>query len=116
VVHIHWGEQLASAIHRIDEHLDAGVADKYKDQPMAQDWARISKVIEELGETITEFIGVTGQNPRKGTYSDMDAVLKELADVALTGFYAIQHFTKDRDVTMELVLRRSQRHCERVGV
>lgn len=88
----------------IDAWLDREVAKDYKDQPMAQDWARISKVAEELGEVIQEFIGATGQNPRKGVYSDLTKVTDELADVVLTGILAIQHFTKDSELTWQIVI------------
>jgi hypothetical protein len=109
-------EALADYIERLDRHLDADVGPAYLHNPLAQDWARIGKTIEEIGEVISNFIGITGQNPRKGVYSNMDEVLKELCDVSLTGLYAIQHFTKDKDRTLRLVLERSHHHCERVGV
>jgi len=94
-------------IAEVDKWLDGDVPDNYKTQPLAQDWARISKVIEELGEAIEAMIGATGQNPRKGaTHLQMD-VLYELADVAMTAILAIQHFTKTDDMTRE-ILRRKQ--------
>jgi hypothetical protein len=87
-------------VEAIDNWLDEGVdRTAYRLQPMAQDWARIAKVQEELGEAIGAFIGVTGQNPRKGTTHEMTDVLDELADVAMTAILAIQHFTKDTDST-----------------
>lgn len=95
-------------VERADRWLDSGVADAYKDQPLAQHWARISKVSEEIGEAIAELILWTGQNPRKGT--DLTAkgrLYEELADVVMTGILALQHLTKDIDVT-ESVLERSQ--------
>lgn len=82
----------------IDRHLDAEVGQDYKDQPLAQDWARIAKVQEELGEAIDNLILWTRQNPRKalrGDTRELTDVLKELADVVITGALAMQHFTKD---------------------
>lgn len=94
----------AGTISAIDEWLDAYVCDLYKHQPMAQDWARISKVIEELGETISEMILFTGQNPRKTRDPNAkDRMLKELADVVCTGTLAIQHFTKDETITLAII-------------
>lgn len=87
----------------IDRWLDSKVAEEYKAQPLAQDWARISKMMEEAGEAIQAFIGYTGQNPRKGKINDLDDVLDELADTVLTGVFAIQHFTKDADQTIQVI-------------
>jgi hypothetical protein len=97
---------LEYALKVIDEWLDRDVAAQYKDQPLAQDWARISKVSEELGEAIQNFIGATGQNPRKGTINDIDDVLEELADTAITAMLAIQHFTKNADQTEYMIASR----------
>lgn len=111
-----FSEVLARCVERLDEHLDRDVADTYQGQPLAQDWARVAKVVEEAGEAIAELIGMTGQNPRKGVTSNQERLLAELADVALTGLYAIQHFTKDADQTLALLLSKTIYHCERVGV
>lgn len=90
-------------VESVDAWLDAMVGAAYIGEPMAQDWARISKVSEELGEAVQAYIGYTAQNPRKGVTHDMDDVLAELADVVLTGILAIQHFTKDTDKTRKIV-------------
>lgn len=90
-------------IREIDAWLDEAVAERYGRQPLAQDWARISKVAEELGEVVDAFIGCTGQNPRKGEYGDMSDVLEELADVAFTAILAMQHFTKDANHTFMIL-------------
>ncbi|SRR5712691_1618791 len=97
------------AIDIIDKWLDTSVSDHYKIQPLAQDWARISKVGEEVGEAIQAFVGYTGQNPRKGFTNDQEKVLDELADVVFTAILAIQHFTKDANVT-RAILRSSLRN------
>lgn len=89
----------------IDDWLDDGASGLYIDQPLAQDWARISKVSEELGEAVAEFILFTGQNPRKPMDSlARDRMLKELADVVCTATLAIQHFTKDERLTSGIIL------------
>jgi len=95
-----WVLRVAGAV---DAWLDGDVAKTYRDQPLAQDWARTAKVCEEAGEAIAELIGVTGQNPRKGVHSTREALLKELGDVVCTGLFAIQHFTKDTDATWAVV-------------
>lgn len=86
---------MMTSLAEIDEWLDDQVSQRYKDQPLAQDWARISKVAEELGEATSAFILATGQNPRKGEGGDMLLVIDELADTAITAMLAMMHFMKD---------------------
>lgn len=107
-------DELMNLVGWMDEHLDRDVAEVYQGQPLAQDWARVAKVSEEVGEAIDALIGVTGQNPRKGHYGTQLDLLSELADVALTGIYAIQHFTKNRHETLGLVMERARHHRRRV--
>jgi hypothetical protein len=99
----------------VDLMLDEGTSPLYKDQPLAQHWARVAKLVEESGEAIAELILATGQNPRKGTdISAYDRLLAELADAAMTGVYAIQHFTKDIDVTAGIMQSAQRKHQERL--
>lgn len=49
----------------------------------------IMKIAEELGEAVQAYIGITGQNPRKGVYGTRDDVQKELADVIVTAGVAM---------------------------
>ena len=87
----------------IDDHLDSGCGELYHKQPLAQDWARVCKVVEEAGEVVDALIGWTEQNPRKGEYSSPEEMYKELCDVALTAIFALQHFTKDAARTNSLL-------------
>jgi hypothetical protein len=88
-----------NAVRDADRWLDGDVAQPYKDQPLAQDWARVCKTVEEIGEAVTALIGYTGQNCRKGLQFSEDEMLGELADVVVTATLAIQHFTKDENAT-----------------
>lgn len=72
--------------------------------PMAQTWARLSKVAEESGEVISAYIGVTGQNPRKGKYASMSDVKKELLDVAVTALLAYEHVDHHQGVVLNALL------------
>lgn len=86
------------AIEFIDAWLDGSVSDEYKTQPLAQDWARACKVIEELGEAIERLIKFTGQNPRKPSENrdaEESQFLIEMADTAITAILCMMHFTKD---------------------
>ncbi len=86
--------EVGNAVTEINRWLDIDVPKHYTGAGcLAQDWARIAKIQEEAGEVVNAFIGVTGQNPRKGTHGSMDDVLSELADVVATAIIAIQHFT-----------------------
>lgn len=64
-----------------------------------EDSMRVMKVGEEYGEAVAAYIGMTGQNPRKGiTHTETD-LLAELADVAITALCAMQHFTGNTAIT-----------------
>jgi NTP pyrophosphatase (non-canonical NTP hydrolase) len=95
-------------INRVDIWLDENVSQEYKDQPLAQDLARVAKVGEEAGEAIEAFLGYTGQNPRKGRNKELGDVLDELSDVVITGLLGIQHFTKNTEYTMDIIFRRME--------
>jgi len=107
-------QQFMSAVIAVDDALNANVADIYKSQPLAQDWARIAKSAEETGEAVAAYIGMTGQNPRKGICDTREHFYDELADAALTFIYALQHFTKDARQTWEILSARADTHCARL--
>lgn len=96
--------EVLSMITNLDNYLDREVAKRYQEQTLAQDWARIGKIIEELGEAINEMILWTGQNPRKGEHpAAYDKMIEELGDVVITAVLAIQHFTKSAFETRDLL-------------
>ena len=102
-------------VERIDNYLDTMVGDEYKHQPLAQDWARISKISEELGEVVDAWILHTGQNPRKPQINNMGEVLEELADTAMTAILAMQHFTKDKAKTGDLLVSKARKIMQRAA-
>jgi NTP pyrophosphatase (non-canonical NTP hydrolase) len=108
-------ERVLTIIHNVDEWLDSDVPANYKTQPLGQDWARVAKVAEEVGEAIDALIGCTGQNPRKGYYGEPDDLLAELADVAVTGMFAIQHFTKSADQTASVIMKALEKAAKRAA-
>ena len=108
-------ERVLTIIHNVDEWLDSDVSAGYREQPLGQDWARVAKVAEEVGEAIDALIGCTGQNPRKGYYGEADDLLAELADVAVTGMFAIQHFTKDNARTASVVMASLEKAASRAA-
>lgn len=54
---------------------------------------RLLKLVEEVGEVGAAYIGVTGQNPRKGVTHTKEDVASELCDVILTAAVALHRFT-----------------------
>lgn len=102
----------------VDDWLDTdfGAAERYQREPLAQDWARVAKIVEEAGEAIAELILSTGQNPRKGTDPEAhERMLTEMADVALTAILGIQHFTKDAEATRAVIEGRMTRLWNRMS-
>jgi hypothetical protein len=56
---------------------------------------RLMKLTEETGEAMQAYIGMVGQNPRKGiTHTEAD-VADELSDVIVTAMVAMHQFTPD---------------------
>jgi len=103
-------------IQEIDQWLETNVSDEYKNG-LAQHWARVAKISEEAGESISELIQWTGQNPRKGIdHAAFERLLKELADCVVTSIMAIQHFTGDTRHTGDIINRRLREVYERAGL
>jgi hypothetical protein len=81
-----------------------------------EDCMRVLKLTEEAGEAAAAYIGMVGQNPRKGVTHSLDDLLGELADVALTALCAMQHFTRDDAVTRAVLAAKVQRIVTRSGI
>lgn len=88
-------DRMLAIIETVDAWLDDAVSGTYKDQPLAQDWARVAKVAEEAGEAVSALIACSGQNPRKGVNGTREDLHGELADVICAGLAALMHLTKD---------------------
>ncbi|MET7679641.1 MazG-like family protein [Streptomyces sp. NPDC005423] len=71
---------------------------------------RLLKLSEEVGEVAQAVLGVTGQNPRKGTTHTWDDVQAELCDVAITALVVLRTLTPD---TREVFTRHLARVTER---
>ncbi|MFC0006661.1 MazG-like family protein [Micromonospora siamensis] len=63
--------------------------------------ARILKLSEEAGEAAGAWIGVLGQNPRKGVTHAPEDVVGELADVVFTALVAIESLGFDSRQAVE---------------
>jgi NTP pyrophosphatase (non-canonical NTP hydrolase) len=62
---------------------------------------RMLKVTEEAGEAASAWIGMRGQNPRKGVTHTREDVAAELADVVITALVAIESLGLDARATLE---------------
>jgi hypothetical protein len=106
---------LLSAIVAMSKWIDAHPANVNR-SPEAQAWGRISKIAEENGEVIAAYIGVTGQNPRKGVTHKMSDVLDELLDVAITALGAYEHLTDNAGMSMISLSLKADKIVNRAGI
>jgi NTP pyrophosphatase (non-canonical NTP hydrolase) len=100
-----------SVITAVTAWLDASNEDSPHEDSM-----RVLKLVEEAGEAASAYIGMTGQNPRKGVTHTRADLLAELIDVAITALCAVQHFTKDETETRAAVAVKLDRLLSRVGL
>ncbi|MFJ4637540.1 MazG-like family protein [Streptomyces hygroscopicus] len=61
---------------------------------------RLMKLVEEAGEVMQAYIGMVGQNPRKGVTHKREDVAAELCDVMLTAAVALHRFADDPETVM----------------
>jgi NTP pyrophosphatase (non-canonical NTP hydrolase) len=67
---------------------------------------RLMKLSEEVGEVVQAWIGVTGQNPRKGVTHTADDVQAELCDVIITAAVALGSISDDPASVLDAALAR----------
>jgi NTP pyrophosphatase (non-canonical NTP hydrolase) len=65
---------------------------------------RILKLTEEAGEVAQAWIGVVGQNPRKGVTHELADVQDELVDVIVTAAVALASLTDDPAAVLDAKL------------
>ena len=68
------------------------------------------------GEVIQAFIGLTGQNPRKGVTGARDDVVEELLDVAIAALSAIEHLREHDGAALSLLSEKIRRGADRAGL
>ena len=80
---------------------------------------RVMKLAEETGEAVAAYIGMTGQNPRKGKCANLDDLTAELCDVIVTAMVALATVTGDADGAetrlQQHVAARFARLMQRIG-
>lgn len=93
--------------------LDASNAHR---DPEAVTWGRLAKLTEEAGEVVSAYIGLVGQNPRKGITHDRDDVLSELLDVAVTALGAYEHLSGCHGQALPDLLTKIEAVVTRAGI
>ncbi|MFE9886834.1 MazG-like family protein [Streptomyces scopuliridis] len=73
---------------------------------------RILKVTEEAGEVASAYIGMTGQNPRKGVTHTIEDVQGELCDVILTAAVALASLSDDPAGVFDAKIRKVTERAE----
>jgi NTP pyrophosphatase (non-canonical NTP hydrolase) len=74
---------------------------------------RILKVTEEAGEVASAYVGMTGQNPRKGVTHDRHDVANELCDVILAAAVALASVTdEDPQLVLDAKLLKVAKRAE----
>lgn len=107
----------AAATSREVVALSAWLDDANADRPAeAESWARIAKITEEAGEVVAAYIGLTGQNPRKGVTHTRDDVQDELLDVVVTALAALEHLRGHDARSLGLLRERLARTLVRAGL
>lgn len=67
---------------------------------------RVMKLSEEVGEVTEAYIGMVGQNPRKGVTHTATDVADELCDVIVTALVALHRFTDDPEQHLNTKLQK----------
>lgn len=106
---------LLDAVETVDAFLDSHRSPDYLAQPLANDWARVTKVCEEAGEVWKALSKRTGENYRKGVCATEDELLGELGDCVSAAMLGIQHRTKDTAVTWAVVSAAFRKASQRVA-
>jgi len=78
----------------------AAYFDKHNGTDDHEHTLQILKIGEEFGEVVEAWIGVRGQNPRKGVTHTLDDVATELCDTVVTAMVALQRLGYDADATL----------------
>ena len=77
---------------------------------------RLMKVVEEAGEVSAAYIGMTGQNPRKGVTHTRADVADELCDVIISATVALHAFTTAPPAVLDAKLHAVARRVRDVEV
>lgn len=104
---------MSADLARVSRWIDAANSGRNSE---AATWARLAKITEEAGEVVAAYIGLTGQNPRKGVTHTMEDVEEELLDVAITALAALEHVRGHDGRSMDLLFDKILRTKVRAGL
>lgn len=77
---------------------------------------RTDKLIEEVGEVMEVVSGSSGENPRKGVTHQLDEILPELLDVAVTALGAYESLTGNYGLSVMDLNEHMDKLLARVGI
>ena len=70
---------------------------------------RLFTLVDMAGKAAAAYIGMVGQNPRKGITHTLEDLLGALADVSVAALCAMQHLTGEEKVTRAVLAAKVQR-------
>jgi hypothetical protein len=108
-------EAAQAQIRALSEWIDNGPSYVGLDSE-AHTWRRLGKVGEEFGEVIEAWLGVIGENQRKGKFGSMDDVNTELLDVATCALAAVEHNTGNEGRSVAMLAEHVASRFERAGL
>ncbi|MDP4501024.1 MazG-like family protein [Nonomuraea turcica] len=76
---------------------------------------RLLKLAEETGEVAAAYIGMVGQNPRKGVTHTVEDVADELCDVTVTALVALATITGDANTARAALDRHIAKRAPRLA-
>ncbi|MGN6324511.1 MazG-like family protein [Pseudolysinimonas sp.] len=115
-------QKAAAQLSALSEHFDTANRGRFarmtRDDLARElgDLHRLIKVGEEFGESVDAIIGYTGANPRKGYYADVEKVIREQLDVALTALGNVERLTGNRGDSLALLNEHIEYVATRAGV
>ncbi len=77
---------------------------------------RLLKIVEELGEAASAYLGVVGQNPRKGVTHTPEELADELIDTSASVLVALHSFTDDPKSVFETKLAKIRARTQALEV
>ena len=86
------------------------------EESMHKDSMCVMKIGEEFGEAVAAYIGMTGQNPRKGYTHTKSDLYEELCDIAITALVALEHFTGSPIITQGFMASRISKIIARSNI
>jgi NTP pyrophosphatase (non-canonical NTP hydrolase) len=106
-------DEMLKVAQDVDVQLDEYYDHKYNGNAYAIRLARVTKCCEESGEVWRALDRLHSVPDHQKEYTEMSDVLDELGDVVTSAVSAIQHLTKDTNLTRNVIERAFSKADER---